>query len=276
VKTFLRNSVMIVLRRSAVTALAASTLIGLGIGTADAATVTLPPVNAKFDYQIGAPYSPPAGVQIVSRDRTATPATGLYNICYINVFQTQPDEIAWWQANHDDLLLKDSGGKYVVDGDWGENLIDVSTASKRTAVAAIVNGWIDGCASKGFKAVEPDNIDSYDRSGGLLTKANAIALLKLLAPHAHDKGLAIAQKNTTDLGTAGKSAGLDFAIAEECGRYGECGDYTAVYSSHVIDIEYTKSAFTKACKSDGATLSIVLRDLNVTAPGSGTYKYDAC
>ena len=275
-KTFLRNSVMIVLRRSAVTALAASTLIGLGIGTADAATVTLPPVNAKFDYQIGAPYSPPAGVQIVSRDRTATPATGLYNICYINVFQTQPDEIAWWQANHDDLLLKDSGGKYVVDGDWGENLIDVSTASKRTAVAAIVNGWIDGCASKGFKAVEPDNIDSYDRSGGLLTKANAIALLKLLAPHAHDKGLAIAQKNTTDLGTAGKSAGLDFAIAEECGRYGECGDYTAVYSSHVIDIEYTKSAFTKACKSDGATLSIVLRDLNVTAPGSGTYKYDAC
>ena len=266
------------LRRAGVLVLAATAVVGLGLGggTADAATYTLPPVNAKFDYQIGAPYAPPSGVQVVSRDRTVAPAAGLYNICYVNVFQTQPDELAWWQANHDDLLLRDAGGEYVIDGDWGENLIDVSTAAKRTAVAAIVNGWIDGCAAKGFKAVEPDNIDSYDRSGGLLTKAHAIALLKLIAKHAHDKGLAIAQKNTTDLGTAGKSAGLDFAVAEECGRYSECGDYTAVYGNNVIAIEYTKSAFTKACRSHGSAISVVLRDVNVTAPGSGTYKYDAC
>ncbi|WP_432995172.1 endo alpha-1,4 polygalactosaminidase [Dactylosporangium sp. CA-233914] len=255
---------------------AVGTVIGLGMGNADAATYTLPPANAQFDYQIGAAYAPPSGVKVVSRDRTATPAAGLYNICYVNVFQTQPGEIAWWQANHDDLLLKDGSGKYVVDSAWGENLIDVSTPAKRTAVAAIVNGWIDGCAAKGFKAVEPDNIDSYERSKGLLTKANAVALLKLLAPHAHDKGLAIAQKNTTDLGSAGKNAGLDFAVAEECGRYNECGDYTDVYGSHVIVIEYTKNAFTKACNSYGSTLSIVLRDVDVTAPGSGSYKYDAC
>ncbi|WP_344611120.1 endo alpha-1,4 polygalactosaminidase [Dactylosporangium salmoneum] len=251
-------------------------VIGLGFGAAEPTTYTLPPVNAKFDYQIGAAYTPPSGVTVVSRDRTATPAAGLYNICYVNVFQTQPDEISWWQTNHNDLLLKDSSGKYVVDGAWGENLIDVSTPAKRTAVAAIVNGWIDGCASKGFKAVEPDNIDSYERSGGLLTKANAVALLQLLALHAHDKGLAIAQKNTTALGTAGKNAGLDFAIAEECGRYNECDAYTSVYGNNVIVIEYTKNAFTKACNGYGPSLSIVLRDLNVTAPGSGTYKYDAC
>ncbi|MET7395152.1 endo alpha-1,4 polygalactosaminidase [Dactylosporangium sp. NPDC005572] len=256
--------------------MAAMAVISFGIGPADAATYTLPPVNAKFDYQIGSPYTPPSGVQVVSRDRTATPAAGLYNICYVNAFQTQPDEISWWQANHDDLLLKDASGEYVVDGDWGENLLDVSTAAKRNAVAAIVNGWIDGCAARGFKAVEPDNIDSYERSDGLLTKANAIAYLKLLAPHAHDKGLAIAQKNTTDLGTAGKNAGLDFAVAEECGRYNECGDYTAVYGNNVIDIEYTRNAFTKACNSKGSSISIVLRDVLVTAPGSGTYKYDAC
>jgi hypothetical protein len=269
-----------VLRRIGVPVATVLAVVGLGIltraGTADAATYTLPPANAKFDYQIGAPYTPPSGVKVVSRDRTVSPAAGLYNICYVNVFQTQPDEIAWWQANHDDLLLRNSSGDYVIDGDWGENLIDVSTPAKRTAVAAIVNGWIDGCASKGFKAVEPDNIDSYERSEGRLTKANAVALLKLIAPHAHDKGLAIAQKNTTDLGTAGKNAGLDFAVAEECGRYGECGDYTAVYGSHVIVVEYTKSAFTKACNGFGSTLSVVLRDVNVTAPGSGSYKYDAC
>lgn len=264
------------LRRIGVPTMTVLAVIGLGIGTADAATYTAPPTNAQFDYQIGGAYAPPSGVRVVSRDRTATPAAGLYNICYVNVFQTQPDEISWWQANHDDLLLKDANGQYVVDSDWGENLIDVSTPAKRTAVAAIVNGWIDGCAAKGFKAVEPDNIDSYERSKGLLQKSNAIALLKLLASHTHDKGLAIAQKNTTDLGTAGKAAGLDFAIAEECGRYDECGDYTSVYGNNVIVIEYTKSAFTKACNAYGASLSIVLRDLDVTAPGSGSYKYAAC
>ena len=71
-----------------------------------AVAFTLPPVNAKFDYQIGGPYTPPSGVQVVSRDRTAAPAAGLYNICYINAFQVQPDEVTWWQQNHDDLLLQ--------------------------------------------------------------------------------------------------------------------------------------------------------------------------
>ena len=241
-----------------------------------AAAYTLPPVNAKFDYQIGAAYTPPSGVQVVSRDRKATPAAGLYNICYVNAFQVQPDEVTWWQQNHDDLLLRDASGQYVVDGNWDEILLDTSTATKRTGLAGVLNGWIDGCARAGFKAIEPDNIDSYDRSEGLLTKANAVALLKLLAPHAHGAGLAIGQKNTTDLGTEGKAAGLDFAIAEECGRYSECGDYTDVYGTHLIDIEYTNSAYTKACKAVGASVSVVRRDVNVTAPGSSTYIYNAC
>jgi len=260
----------------AATALAAALSVAASPSAGAAVTYTLPPVNAKFDYQIGGAYTPPSGVTVVSRDRKAAPAAGLYNICYVNAFQTQPDEIGWWQANHDDLLLKDSHGSYVVDEAWGENLLDTSTAAKRSALAGIVGGWIDGCATAGFKAVEPDNIDSYDRSTGLLTKANAVSYLTLLASRAHGDGLAIGQKNTTDLGTAGKSAGLDFAIAEECGRYDECDAFTSVYGSNVIVIEYTKSAFRKACTKWGASLSVVLRDVLVTAPGSRTYQYDAC
>jgi len=249
--------------------------IGLGVAKADAATYATPRANAQFDYQIGGAYQPPSGVQVVSRDRKAAPASGLYNICYVNAFQVQPDELSWWKANHDDLLLK-KNGTYVVDKDWNENLIDISTAAKRTAVAAIVNGWIDGCASKGFKGVEPDNIDSYGRSSGLLTKSNATAYLALLASHAHNAGLAIAQKNTTELGTAGKNAGLDFAIVEECGQYDECDSYTAVFGTSVFDIEYTSSGFSKACKSVGSSISVVRRDVDVTAPGSSTYVYSAC
>jgi len=244
--------------------------------TSRAAAVTLPPVNAQFDYQIGQAYTPPAGVKVVSRDREAAPVTGIYNICYVNAFQVQPQEVEWWQKNHDDLLLRDAAGKYVIDGAWDEIVLDIRTPAKRTALATIVNGWIDGCAAKGFQAVEPDNIDTYDRFAKLLTRDQAVAYLGLLAPHAHTKGLAIAQKNTTSLEGRGKAAGLDFAIAEECGRWGECGDFTDVYGNNLIVIEYTSSAYQKACTAVGAKVSVVRRDVDVTAPGSSTYVYQAC
>ncbi|MFB9450622.1 endo alpha-1,4 polygalactosaminidase [Dactylosporangium vinaceum] len=240
-------------------------------------TVAPPPANASFDYQIGGPYTPPAGVKVVSRDHDAGPAAGLYNICYVNAFQAQTDANSWWKTNHPDLLLHDAKGNLVVDKDWNEILLDFSTAQKRAGLTAIVGGWIDGCAAKGFKGVEPDNLDSWTRSGGLLTKAQAIAYAQSLAAYAHGKGLAIGQKNTADLGAASaRQIGFDFAVAEECADYNECGDYTAVYGNNVIVIEYSQSQFTKACNSYGSTLSIVLRDVDVTTPGSGSYVFKSC
>jgi hypothetical protein len=53
-------------------------------------------------------------------------------------------------------------------------------------------------------------------------------------------------------------------------RTAECGDYTSVYGNHVIVIEYTKAPFKKACKNYGSKLTVVLRDVLVTAPGSKT------
>ncbi|WP_422742496.1 endo alpha-1,4 polygalactosaminidase [Micromonospora sp. WMMD754] len=240
------------------------------------AAISPPPANATFDYQIGGAYPPPSGVRVVSRDREDPPAAGLYNICYINAFQTQPQETAWWKSNHDDLLLRDASGRYVIDSAWNEILLDTRTDAKRTRLAAIVNGWVDGCAARGFHAVEPDNIDSYGRSRGLLTQSGAVAYLELLADHAHQAGLAIAQKNSTELGVRGRDVGLDFAVAEECARYDECDAYTRVYGTNVIVIEYTDKAFAKACRTVGGTLSVVRRDLNVTRPGSRTYRYDPC
>src|SRR5687767_9981474 len=61
-------------------------------GDGDGGELTLPPVDAPIDYQLGGAYEPPDGVEIVSRDRGAAPASGLYNLCYVNGFQIQPDE----------------------------------------------------------------------------------------------------------------------------------------------------------------------------------------
>lgn len=236
--------------------------------------VALPPANGQFDYQIGGSYTPPSGVTVVSRDRGERPASGLYNICYVNGFQTQPDEISWWKSNHDELLLK-KNGSYVQDSAWDELLLDVSTSAKREALASIVGGWIDGCATKGFNAVEVDNLDSWTRSSGTLTESNAVEFAKLLATRAHARGLAIAQKNTSELANKGKSViGFDFAIAEQCAEYTtdggrlECQSYVNVYGDHVIVIEYASGSFDKACKSYGSTLSIVLRDRDVTPGGA--------
>ncbi|MFI5910985.1 endo alpha-1,4 polygalactosaminidase [Dactylosporangium sp. NPDC051541] len=246
-------------------------------GTTAAGTFAPPPANAGFDYQIGGPYTPPAGVGVVSRDHDASPAAGLYNICYVNAFQAQSEANSWWKSNHPELLLHDAKGNLVIDKDWNEILLDFSTDAKRAALTAIVGGWMDGCASKGFKGVEPDNLDSWTRSGGLLTKTQAVAYAQSLVAYGHGKGLAVGQKNTADLGAASaRQIGFDFAVAEECADYNECGDYTAVYGNHVIVIEYSQSQFTKACNSYGSTLSIVLRDVDVTTPGSGSYVFKTC
>ncbi|MEU4393484.1 endo alpha-1,4 polygalactosaminidase [Kribbella sp. NPDC023855] len=253
--------------------IATVTLASLLTRTSADAAVTLPPVHAKFDYQIGGAYSPPSGVQVVTRDRTATPAAGLYNICYVNAFQVQPGEESQWAS---DLLLRDAAGNVVVDEDWGEALLDLRTSDKRTRIAAKVNGWIDGCAAKGYKAIEPDNYDSYTRSKSLLTASQAKAYLTLLAQHAHSKSLAIGQKNTVELAGARQSIGLDFAVAEECGQYDECGDYVAAFGNNVIVIEYTDSGRRKACTAFGTRLSIVQRDVDVSVPGDAGYVRKTC
>ncbi|MDX2974003.1 endo alpha-1,4 polygalactosaminidase [Kribbella solani] len=240
---------------------------------ADAVAILLPPTHAKFDYQLGGAYAPPAGVQVVTRDRTAAPAAGLYNICYVNAFQVQPGEEGQWAA---DLLLRDAKGNVVIDEDWDEALLDLRTADKRNRIAAKVNGWIDGCAAKGYQAIEPDNYDSYTRSKQLLTASQAKEFATLLAVHAHSKGLAIGQKNASDLAGGRKTVGLDFAVAEECGQYGECGDYVGAFGNNVIVIEYTDQGRKTACARYGGTLTIVQRDLNVSPAGDAEYVRKTC
>lgn len=246
---------------------------GSGVGIPDGAAIRLPPENAAFDYQLGGAYPPPSGVTVVSRDRTASPAAGVYNICYLNGFQVQPGEEGSWDA---DLILRDASGNPIIDPDWNEMLLDVSTADKRARIAAVVGSWIERCASDGFDAVEIDNLDTYSRSGGRITQDDAVSVLALLSTTAHGRGLSIAQKNSTDLLSRKDEMGTDFAVAEECSRYDECADYVGTYGKHVLMIEYRDQDFRKGCQIYGATHSIVLRDLNLVPAGRPAYVFEGC
>lgn len=234
-----------------------------------AAAVSLPPPG-RFDYQIGGAYPPPPGTVTVARDRSDPPAPGAYSVCYVNAYQTQPAETAWWRSAHPELVLP------VEDPEWpGEFLLDLSTPDRRAAAAGIVGGWIDGCAAAGYRAVEPDNLDSWTRSGGRLTEADALAFAGLLAARAHRRGLAIGQKNAAELGSRGRAAGLDFAVAEQCQANDECEAYTAGYGTAVLEIEYARAPFLAACAARRGN-PVTLRDRDVLPAGRPGHTDDSC
>lgn len=225
--------------------------------------VTPPPPGGDVDYQLGGAVTPVRGVDVVVRDRTARPAAGRYNVCYVNAFQTQPDAAPFWRQ-HWSLVLE-RAGRPVADEAWGEWLLDIRTPARRAALARIVGPWIDGCARSGYDAVELDNLDSWSRSHGLVTRAQAKAFARTLVRRAHLRGLAVGQKNWSELD--GTTLGFDFAVAEECVRYDECGDYVASYGRRVLVIEYRRADFRRACARWGPRLGIVLRDRALSPRG---------
>ncbi|HEY0952716.1 endo alpha-1,4 polygalactosaminidase [Nocardioides sp.] len=231
--------------------------------SADPPPVTVPPTGTDVDYQLGGAADVPDHVGIVVRDRTEPPATDRYNVCYVNGFQTQPDQRRFWKR-HWRLVLKDDG-RPVEDEAWGEWLLDVRTKAKRTTLARIVGRWTRGCADDGFDAVEYDNLDSFTRSHGLLKRRQSLAFARLLVDAAHAAGLAAGQKNLA--GYDGTRIGFDFAVAEECGRYRECAAYVEDYGDLVLAIEYRRTDFRWTCSHVGDRLAVVLRDRDLTPSG---------
>ncbi|ASR36185.1 hypothetical protein BAY61_15540 [Prauserella marina] len=239
------------------------------------------PAGAPFDYQLGGGYRPAPAVRLVVRDSTAEPAPNVYNVCYVNGFQTQPAHRSLWLREHADLVLRDRLGAPVADPEWpGELVLDTSGEDKRQRIATVIGEVIAGCARAGFDAVELDNLDSFTRSAGRLSAADNLALAAGLVRTAHANGLLAGQKNAAELSDrAREEAGFDFAVAEECLAYRECAAYTEVYGDRVIDIEYPDTLaepFAEACARDDAVAATILRDRPLLAPGEPNHRYEAC
>lgn len=246
----------------------------------DAADVALPPSTGGFDYQLGGAYE--ADVAVVVRDARAQPQPGTYSICYVNGFQTQPDEADLW-LDHPELLLTDPGGDLVTDPDWpDEYVLDPSTAAQREGILDLLEPVLTGCADAGFDAVEIDNLDTWTRFD-TIDEGGARTLAARYVEIAHASGLAIAQKNAAEIaGTAHTELGFDLAVTEECGRYDECSAYTDVYGEHVLQIEYRDSleeagmSFADVCADPDRAPLTILRDVELVASGEPGYLYESC
>ncbi|OCI31896.1 endo alpha-1,4 polygalactosaminidase [Oerskovia enterophila] len=255
-----------------------TTSVSAAVGQEDEAPAP-PPAGAGLDYQLGGAYPPPDGVTVVVRDVTDSPAGAGYDVCYVNGFQTQPGESETWLRDHPDLVLRDDDGEPVADLGWpDELLLDTSTDTARREIAQVVGAQLDACADAGFDAVEPDNLDSFTRSSGLLTRDDNLALAALLIDRAHARGLAIGQKNTVELGEDGRALGFDFVVAEDCAVHDECGDYAAAYGTRVLEIEYDDEPDLSARLADACArgVSVVGRDRALSTPDDPGYAFESC
>ncbi|MEL7977795.1 endo alpha-1,4 polygalactosaminidase [Isoptericola sp. F-RaC21] len=258
------------------------------VPTTSPAAVTLPPTDGIFDYQLGGAYDTvdagegPTAIDVVVRDATAEPLPGAYSVCYVNGFQTQPDQADLWEGR-EDLLLHDADGGLVVDPDWpDEHVLDPSTAAQRDGILEVLGPVVTGCADAGFDAVELDNLDTWTRFDAI-DEAGAYALAQAYVDLAHGAGLAVAQKNAAEISrTAHDELGFDLAVTEECAAWDECAAYTDVYGDHVLQVEYPDTldgaglTFDDVCALDDRAPLTILRDRDLVAAGEDGHVYDAC
>ncbi len=181
-------------------------------------------------------------------------------ICYISVGSYEN-----WRPDADRFPREVLGKKY--EGWSGERWLDIRRID---LLAPIMRARLDLCAAKGFDAVEPDNMDIHQEDTGFpLTYEDQLRYVQWLAKEAHQRGLAIGQKNAADM-TRDLVDLLDFAILEDAFYYGwahELKPYTDAGKA-VFDAEYTDlpGDFQKACReSQKLRFSTILKHRDLDA-----------
>ncbi len=162
-------------------------------------------------------------------------------ICYISVGSCED-----WRPDVNqfppELLGKDYEG-------WpGEKWLDIRRID---LLALIMRHRLDLCKTKGFDAVEPDNIEIHNNDTGFpITYADQLTYARWLADEAHMRGLAIGLKNAADM-VADALASFDFAITEDCFDQGWCQQVLPFVAAGkpVFAAEYTDTGvdFGAAC-----------------------------
>jgi len=243
-----------------------------GGGDSGGGTWWKPPVNTTFYWEL-ANTPPTQGSENVGAydidgwGNTAAEVTtlhgmGLKVVCYMDAGTFEPGrpDAASFPAS-----LKGSA----VTGWPGELWLDVRPSGPNYATLhAIMLARFQQCQSKGFDAIEPDNIDSYQNSPGFPTTASdQLSYNEWIAQTAHSLGLAVFQKNDLDQ-IATLLPYFDSALDEECNKYSECATLAPYIAAGkpVWNAEYTDDGETTAmfCAADvsagivGALFSINL------------------
>jgi hypothetical protein len=193
---------------------------------------------------------------------TTLHALGIKVVCYM-------DAGTYEDSRPDSSNFPASLKGNAVSGWPGEYWLDVRPSGPNYAtLQSIMLARFQVCKNKGFDAVEPDNIDSYQNAPGFSTTAqDQLSYNEWIAQTVHSLGMAVFQKNDLDQIPTLVSY-FDGILDEECNKYSECSTlapYTQAQKP-AWNAEYTEDGETTGafCSADvsagivGALFSINL------------------
>jgi len=201
---------------------------------------------------------------------SAATVTNLHNdgfivIAYIS-FGTYED----WRPDEGDFPESVKGNDV---GGWpGEKWLDIRASEVKTIMAA----RLDLAVSKGFDAVEPDNIDGYDNNTGFpLTYQDQIDYNEWIAGQCHSRGLSVGLKNDVDQ-IEDLVSFFDWCLNEQCYDYSECDTLQPFLDAGKACFQVEYSGTSQCSSLNAMHVNSMTRDLDLVAPGSGGYVRTPC
>ena len=169
-------------------------------------------LSGKLDLAVDADVYDIDGDEATSADVEQLHSLGRKAICYVSAGSYE-------SYRADEAQIPEALRGKVLDGWPDERWLDIRQTE---ILASVMGARFDNCVSKGFDAVEPDNVDGYANDSGFdLTEKDQLGYIKMLTKLAHDRGLAIGLKNAVEL-SAELAPTMDFAVNESCMEYDEC------------------------------------------------------
>ncbi|OLV18237.1 ring canal kelch-like protein [Deinococcus marmoris] len=252
----------------------------------------LPPAGkVAWDWQIGASTDSAikvaADVKLIDLDGFTVSAAkvaelkrqGLYTVCYIDAGSYEPGRPD--SARYPDYL------KIQQDPDWpAEYFLDVTDVFKPNSVlASILIDRMKMCKSKGFDALEPDNLQNDENvRGGRITTQQQIDFNGWIADQAHGQGLAVFQKNGPDKILLRDRTGkmmvdkFDGILNEECQQFGECGPLAEYVKRGklALNVEYSRNKALDCNLMAQLGVNALKKDLSLVGSTMGSYLRETC
>ena len=163
-----------------------------------------------------------------------------------------------------------------------ENWLLVTAANQAVILPLMQARFENWCRSKGFDAIEPDNLDAWTNIADV-TETDNVAYDLALGRLAHAVPLSIGLKNVmTDLAPSEYASFLalfDWALNEQCYENNECDTYTAKGSflpagKAVFDVEYNVSP--TCTQADQVHMNAQKTDLDLVGATTKGYSYAPC
>lgn len=220
--------------------------------TLDPSTAVMPP---KWDWQLAVPVKLNADatikiydIEMFENEKNGTVKmlhdNGKKVICYVDVgsWENWRDDAARFPAS-----IRGVQYSGFPDENWLD-IRDVNPAKSQTgmALAYLLQARFDRAKAMGCDAVEPDNMDGYDKtahesSGFPLTYEDQIYFNLWVATEVHNRGMLVALKNNINQAKDPRIYNaFDFVVSEQCHQYNECGYFSEFLrlNKPVFEAEY--------------------------------------